>query len=77
MVQRPEDMARRIIQDSLYMVLATADETGRPWSSPVYFANAGYTVEKSALAHSRRLLSACDPARRPVTCPAEGPWSTP
>jgi hypothetical protein len=41
MVPQPEDVARRIIQDSLYMVLATADETGRPWSSPVYFANAG------------------------------------
>jgi Pyridoxamine 5'-phosphate oxidase len=43
MVQRPEDVARRIIQDSLYMVLGTADATGRPWPSPVYFANAGYT----------------------------------
>jgi len=47
MGQRPEDMARRMIQDSLYMVLATADETGRPWSSPVYSANAGYTRLKN------------------------------
>jgi hypothetical protein len=30
--------ARAVIDASLYMVLATADGTGRPWSSPVYFA---------------------------------------
>ncbi|HEX6424466.1 MAG TPA: pyridoxamine 5'-phosphate oxidase family protein [Acidimicrobiales bacterium] len=38
----PGDVAREIIDANLYMVLATADETGRPWASPVYFANAGY-----------------------------------
>jgi hypothetical protein len=30
MAQLPEDVARRIIEDSLYLVLATADGTGRP-----------------------------------------------
>jgi hypothetical protein len=30
--------ARAIIGASLFLVLATADGTGRPWSSPVYFA---------------------------------------
>ena len=35
-------LAREIIDANLYMVLATADESGRPWASPVYFANAGY-----------------------------------
>jgi Pyridoxamine 5'-phosphate oxidase len=35
-------VARRIVDANLYMVLATADATGRPWASPVYFANSGY-----------------------------------
>jgi hypothetical protein len=30
-----------IIEASRYLVLATADATGRPWSSPVYFAHIG------------------------------------
>jgi hypothetical protein len=39
----PGAVAREIIEANLYMVLATADEAGRPWASPVYFAHAGYT----------------------------------
>jgi len=34
--------ARAIIDANLYLVLATADGTGRPWNSPVYFAHDGY-----------------------------------
>jgi Pyridoxamine 5'-phosphate oxidase len=34
--------ARAIIDANLYLVLATADGTGRPWSSPVYFAHNRY-----------------------------------
>jgi Pyridoxamine 5'-phosphate oxidase len=34
---------RDIIEASRYLVLATADAAGRPWSSPVYFAHAGFT----------------------------------
>ena len=30
------DVARAIVDDNLYMVLATADADGRPWASPVY-----------------------------------------
>jgi Pyridoxamine 5'-phosphate oxidase len=37
-----EQLGRDIIDANLYMVLATADATGVPWSSPVYFANSGY-----------------------------------
>jgi Pyridoxamine 5'-phosphate oxidase len=37
-----EAAARAIIDSSLYMVLATADRSGRPWASPVYFAPNGY-----------------------------------
>ena len=33
---------RDIIEASRYLVLATADAAGRPWSSPVYFAHVGY-----------------------------------
>jgi hypothetical protein len=35
-------LARRIIDVSLYMTLATADDAGRPWASPVDFAHEGY-----------------------------------
>jgi len=40
-----QDLARRgreIIDRSLYMVIATADPSGQPWASPVYFAQSGY-----------------------------------
>jgi predicted pyridoxine 5'-phosphate oxidase superfamily flavin-nucleotide-binding protein len=35
-------VAREIIDASLYMVVATADSTGQPWVSPVYFASSRY-----------------------------------
>lgn len=35
-------VARGIIDDNRYMALGTADETGRPWVTPVYFAPDGY-----------------------------------
>jgi nitroimidazol reductase NimA-like FMN-containing flavoprotein (pyridoxamine 5'-phosphate oxidase superfamily) len=38
----PTATARAIIDANLYMVLGTADEAGRPWVSPVYFAHSGY-----------------------------------
>ena len=34
---------RDIIEANCYLVLATADAAGRPWSSPVYFAHMGFT----------------------------------
>ena len=52
-------VARAIIDENLYMTLATADETGRPWASPVYFAVAGYRqfywVSSPERTHSRNL----------------------
>lgn len=55
----PGVVARSIIDANLYMVLATADETGRPWASPVYFANSGYAeffwVSSPDARHSRHL----------------------
>src|ERR1035437_9492947 len=59
MAEDPADTARSIIDASLYMVLATADDTGRPWASPVYFANSGYAeffwVSSPEAAHSRNI----------------------
>lgn len=51
--------ARTIIDTQLYLVLATADADGRPWSSPVYFANSGpaefFWVSSPEATHSRNI----------------------
>jgi nitroimidazol reductase NimA-like FMN-containing flavoprotein (pyridoxamine 5'-phosphate oxidase superfamily) len=39
---RDHALARKIIDESLYMVVATSDSSGQPWASPVYFASSGY-----------------------------------
>jgi Pyridoxamine 5'-phosphate oxidase len=53
--------ARDIIEASRYLVLATADATGRPWSSPVYFAHIGFTefywVSSPEVTHSRNIAA--------------------
>ena len=33
---------RAVIDSNSYMTLGTADESGRPWVSPVWFAHSGY-----------------------------------
>ena len=52
-------LARSIIGSSLYMVIATADESGRPWASPVYFAVDAYRdfywVSSLEAQHSRNI----------------------
>ena len=52
-------LGRAIVDEALYMVLATADADGRPWASPVYFAHLGYRelvwVSKPGARHSRNL----------------------
>jgi nitroimidazol reductase NimA-like FMN-containing flavoprotein (pyridoxamine 5'-phosphate oxidase superfamily) len=52
-------VARSIIESNLYMALGTADETGRPWVTPVYYAAAGYTefywVSSPERTHSRNV----------------------
>jgi nitroimidazol reductase NimA-like FMN-containing flavoprotein (pyridoxamine 5'-phosphate oxidase superfamily) len=54
-------LARRIIDENVYMTLATADETGRPWASPVYYAADGYAhfhwVSLPEATHSRNLAA--------------------
>ena len=52
-------VARSIIDDNRYMALGTADETGRPWVSPVYYAPDGYRtfywVSSPERRHSRNV----------------------
>lgn len=50
---------RDIIQASRYLVLATADAEGRPWSTPVYLAHTTFTeffwVSSPDVTHSRNI----------------------
>ena len=54
------DVARAIIDSIAYMVLGTADETGHPWVSPVYFASEKYRefywMSSPDVTHSRNIL---------------------
>jgi hypothetical protein len=55
---------RDIIEANSYLVLATADAAGRPWSSPVYFAHIGFTeffwVSSPEATHSRNIAVRLD-----------------
>jgi nitroimidazol reductase NimA-like FMN-containing flavoprotein (pyridoxamine 5'-phosphate oxidase superfamily) len=57
--QDPAAAARAIIDEIEYMTLATADEDGLPWASPVWFAAVSYAellwVSKPEARHSRNL----------------------
>jgi hypothetical protein len=52
-------VARNIIDSMMYMVLGTADASGQPWASPVYFASEDYThfywVSSPEVRHSRNI----------------------
>jgi nitroimidazol reductase NimA-like FMN-containing flavoprotein (pyridoxamine 5'-phosphate oxidase superfamily) len=53
------DAASDLIEASRYLVLATADATGQPWNSPLYFAHIGGTeffwVSSPDVTHSRNI----------------------
>jgi nitroimidazol reductase NimA-like FMN-containing flavoprotein (pyridoxamine 5'-phosphate oxidase superfamily) len=55
------EVAKSIIDDNLYMVLATADEDGNPWASPVYYAPDEYRnffwVSRPEARHSRNIAA--------------------
>ena len=55
----PAAGARTIVDANKYMVLGTADETGRPWVSPVYYAPEAYReffwVSSPGATHSRNI----------------------
>jgi hypothetical protein len=57
----PAADARAVIDANRYMTLATADESGQPWVTPVWFAPAGYReffwVSSAATRHSRNLAA--------------------
>ncbi|HEX6582314.1 MAG TPA: pyridoxamine 5'-phosphate oxidase family protein [Thermoleophilaceae bacterium] len=52
-------LARELVDSNQYMTLATADQDGRPWASPVWFAHEEYTrfvwVSSPEARHSRNL----------------------
>jgi hypothetical protein len=54
------NIAINIIDSVLYMVLGTADESGHPWASPVYFASEKYRefywISSPEVRHSRNIL---------------------
>ena len=63
-MDRNEDLeatARSIIESNLYMVVGTADESGQPWVSPVYYAAEGYAefywISSPDARHSRNLAA--------------------
>ena len=71
----PFDAARTvrdIVEANRYLVLATADATGRPWSSPVYFAHDDFTrffwVSSPDVTHSRNI------AVRPLIATSRGTY---
>ena len=41
MSESPVEMGRSIVDGSWYLTLATADASGKPWASPVWFAHDG------------------------------------
>jgi nitroimidazol reductase NimA-like FMN-containing flavoprotein (pyridoxamine 5'-phosphate oxidase superfamily) len=53
------DAARRIIEANSYLVLATVDESGHPWATPVWFAAVGreqfFWVSRADARHSRNI----------------------
>lgn len=57
--QDPVAIARTIIDSNMYMVLGTADMSGQPWVSPVYYASANYKefywVSSPDVRHSRNI----------------------
>ena len=54
-----EAIARAVLDDNSYMTLATADESGVPWASPVWFATEDYHqlywLSAPSTRHSRNL----------------------
>ena len=54
-------LADDLIAANSYLTLATVDEAGRPWSTPVWFASDGRTrfvwASKPGARHSRNIVS--------------------
>jgi nitroimidazol reductase NimA-like FMN-containing flavoprotein (pyridoxamine 5'-phosphate oxidase superfamily) len=56
-----EEIARQILDANSYMTLATADESGTPWASPVWFAPSEYRelfwISSPDARHSRNIAA--------------------
>ena len=52
-------IVRKIVDKNLYIAVATADRSGQPWASPVFYAHTGYRdyfwVSEPDATHSRNL----------------------
>lgn len=55
------DRVRRVVEDNRYLVLGTADEAGRPWAAPVFYAadacRAFHWISSPDVRHSRNLAA--------------------
>jgi nitroimidazol reductase NimA-like FMN-containing flavoprotein (pyridoxamine 5'-phosphate oxidase superfamily) len=62
--QELEAMARRVIDSNRYMTIASLDEDGAPWATPVYFCPDGYGrlywISSPETRHSRNIAKAPD-----------------
>ncbi|WP_448811215.1 pyridoxamine 5'-phosphate oxidase family protein [Agromyces bauzanensis] len=60
------DAARRVIDANSYLTLATADADGRPWATPVWFAERDlrefFWVSRPEAKHSRNIVERPDVA---------------
>jgi hypothetical protein len=56
---RVAELGKKIVDKALYMTIATADTSGQPWPTPVYFAHRDYRdffwVSRPEATHSRNL----------------------
>jgi pyridoxine/pyridoxamine 5'-phosphate oxidase len=54
-------LVREIVDGNRYFVLGTADPAGKPWTSPIWYAHAGYReffwVSDPAARHSRNIAA--------------------
>jgi nitroimidazol reductase NimA-like FMN-containing flavoprotein (pyridoxamine 5'-phosphate oxidase superfamily) len=54
-------IAQDVIDRNRYLTLATADQTGQPWASPVWYAHTGYKeffwVSSPDARHSRNIAA--------------------
>lgn len=74
MTDEDRALALKIVQHLRYVVLATADEAGRPWSSPVYFAHRGLDeftwISRPGTTHSRNIAVRPEIGSRRLRLPA-------
>jgi len=60
-----QGMADRVLAGTKYLVLSTADQDGRPWATPVWYANEGdrfYWVSAPTSRHSENLATRAEVA---------------